>query len=163
LRLPRQAISLADGLAAEPSLSADTQASLDGSIFLAVAYRRPHEHDADDHERDDRKKHDEHHGEGIHLLSLAAGWRIYRRRQERKADGWVALAPAVSQFEDAAEFDYVNDPTTTGVWDEVLRGPWRDRGVDPTDAHEHSNVSSWPGSPAHPFTWPSVGPPSESR
>jgi hypothetical protein len=40
-------------------------------------------------------------------------------------------------------------------------GPWVDRGVDPADGHAFSNVKGWSGSPAHPFTWPLIGPPSE--
>jgi hypothetical protein len=94
---------------------------------------------------------------------------IYRRRQERRADGWFALAAAVSQFEGADADDYFYDPVATGVWDEVLRGPWRDRGVDEAAAHAVTNVvpgqplSSLPGSTLQGYeSRPPIGPPSDT-
>jgi hypothetical protein len=57
-------------LTAEPRLAPDAQAPLDGSILLAVAYGRPHEHGADDHERHDEKHDENHDDEDVHSLSL---------------------------------------------------------------------------------------------
>ena len=56
-------------------LATDAPPLLDGPILLAVAYRRPDEHDTGDHERHSEKRDDDDGGEGVHPLSLPDGCR----------------------------------------------------------------------------------------